>query len=537
MESTEIMTSRISELLHESNQLRYSDTRRSLLLAEEAYRLADPAIDARLAARSLMMMMICHNRLGNNETTIELGHKALKLLTLPADRSEEVKIMSLMGNAFFARSDFSKAMDAFSAGLDYYRQSGNRANEAISLTQLGGIHYRLGDYEKALEAHCHSLNIAQEIQNRHTEASSSNNIAMVYLQLKDYPNSLKYFTASHHLFQELGDKAYQANTLDNISVIYDRLGEPQKALDTALASLALHESAGDKPGCLILGNLIGGYCMKLGDSRRARRFQIGSIRAAHRTGDRFQQAVGLKNLGDIWMELEDRRKAEFYFRKALAISSFLGTQRLCFELNERLAAIREASGDFEDALRFYRKFHAEKEAIFNQDSDQRIRSLQIRFDSEQKQRENEIFRLKIEQQRQELQALAATIAEQNIIIQSFEKNVLRSSPDTGTTSEDTVRETIRQLKHNQISAKTWDEFQKRFAAMYPDFAQSLLKKNPAMTRQELRICSLIKTRQSSSRIAGILFISRRSVDWHRYQIRKKLGLAQEQELSRYLESL
>ena len=43
---------------------------------------------------------------------------------------------------------------------------------------------------------------------------------------------------------------------------------------------------------------------------------------------------------------------------------------------------------------------------------------------------------------------------------------------------------------------------------------------------ELRVCTLIKMGYDTNEIAGLLWISKRGVDQHRYRIKKKLNISE-----------
>jgi hypothetical protein len=65
-----------------------------------------------------------------------------------------------------------------------------------------------------------------------------------------------------------------------------------------------------------------------------------------------------------------------------------------FQCHQLLAEVYEAQGDLSEALYQYKRFHAIKDQVFNEESDQRIRNLQSLHQTEAARREAEIYRLK-----------------------------------------------------------------------------------------------------------------------------------------------
>ena len=57
-----------------------------------------------------------------------------------------------------------------------------------------------------------------------------------------------------------------------------------------------------------------------------------------------------------------------------------------------------------------------------------------------------------------------------------------------------------------------------------------------LTPKELQVATLIKENNTSQEIADKLFVTKKAVDYHRTNIRKKLGLKRSDNLQMYLES-
>ena len=70
---------------------------------------------------------------------------------------------------------------------------------------------------------------------------------------------------------------------------------------------------------------------------------------------------------------------------------------------------------------------------------------------------------------------------------------------------------------------TLSEFEKEFDQNHPYFLRNLSAHCEALTSQELRICSMIRSSMKELEIAGMLEISVFTVENHRTNIRKKLG--------------
>ena len=81
------------------------------------------------------------------------------------------------------------------------------------------------------------------------------------------------------------------------------------------------------------------------------------------------------------------------------------------------------------------------------------------------------------------------------------------------------------------------EFRKSFIEYYPDFMFRLRKAVPDITAGEEILCMLLHLKQSSSDIAAILSICRKSVKQTRYRLRAKIGLSPEITLDTFIRQL
>ena len=72
-------------------------------------------------------------------------------------------------------------------------------------------------------------------------------------------------------------------------------------------------------------------------------------------------------------------------------------------------------------------------------------------------------------------------------------------------------------------------------AFYPLINDSPVKVTDTLTSREMQVANLIKKGYSSKQIADELFVTKKAVDYHRTNIRKKLGLDAKTNLQVYLE--
>lgn len=90
------------------------------------------------------------------------------------------------------------------------------------------------------------------------------------------------------------------------------------------------------------------------------------------------------------------------------------------------------------------------------------------------------------------------------------------------------------IKASSNDQKLWDDFKFYFEKTHQGFLQVLTEKHPALTPIDLKYCCYLKMNMSNDDIKRILGINQESVRTHTYRLKRKLALAKQEDLRRYL---
>lgn len=119
------------------------------------------------------------------------------------------------------------------------------------------------------------------------------------------------------------------------------------------------------------------------------------------------------------------------------------------------------------------------------------------------------------------------------VIKYIEKIEINKSVDLNLV----LKQIVTYIERNQPNSNAWDDFISRFQDINPFFVQFLAKNFPDLTPTEIKICSLTRTGLNSKDIASILKLSSRSIENHKYNIRRKFKLEPYQNLYNYINAL
>jgi len=181
-----------------------------------------------------------------------------------------------------------------------------------------------------------------------------NNVGEVLNNQGRNDEAFPYLEHAQALSKQLGTRKVLANALDSLSAIYAARHDYEQALE------CLHQA------CELAGEF---------DDNRMR-------------------AEFLRNIARVYQRRQAVDTALDYAHRALASAEAVSNKSEIFACHLLLAELYEMRHELEQALFHYQHFHAIKEEVFNEQSDQKLKTLRAIHDTETARQEAEIYRLK-----------------------------------------------------------------------------------------------------------------------------------------------
>ena len=156
--------------------------------------------------------------------------------------------------------------------------------------------------------------------------------------------------------------------------------------------------------------------------------------------------------------------------------------------------------------------------------------------SDEKTRQSELLRISMEQKERELSNSTLQLLAQTELLSDLRGDLLqiaRKIPQ----AEPAARELRERVKNLPCQSIDWEKFDVQFKAAHPEFVKTLLERFPELTPMETRVCTLLQLNLKSHEIAKMFCLEERSIETHRFNIRKKLKLETKQSLSNFLNAL
>jgi AraC family chitin signaling transcriptional activator len=182
-------------------------------------------------------------------------------------------------------------------------------------------------------------------------------------------------------------------------------------------------------------------------------------------------------------------------------------------------------------LRYMQKLRLQAEELKHQ---REILEMELKAENELNMQEYQkhILELELQTKSSEVAGKSLSIAKQSEMIENIQ-NILDSEKDFNKLKS----EIKKAIKINEVNKHEWEIFETNLNQIHNEFIINLSKKYPNLTPKDIKLCVYLKMNLSSKEIAPMMNISFRGVELHRYRLRKKLNLSQDENLSKFLLSV
>jgi putative nucleotidyltransferase with HDIG domain len=194
--------------------------------------------------------------------------------------------------------------------------------------------------------------------------------------------------------EKAGAKSEIASTTNNIGIIYHDLNEYEKALKFAEKSLKAFTELEDDLGIATSYNNLGTVLKDQGNLDTAQEHYLKAYEIFKRIGYNTGHSAACNNLGEILTLKGEFKQSEFYLNEAFNIAIEIGARDRELTAYKNLSTLCSEKGDYKEALNHYMKYSELSQQIFSEESTRNMVQLQIKFETERKKKEAEIYRLK-----------------------------------------------------------------------------------------------------------------------------------------------
>ncbi len=309
-------------------------------------------------------------------------------------RKGEAGSNQLMGISKAARGNYYDSMMYFKIAHTIFTELDDKKGIATTFSNIGIVYCSQSRFVLAIDHHLKALAIYEEINDRNRIAHSLNSIGIIFRKRNNLERAEEYYRKALRIREETGDLSGLAMSYNNMGILVKEKGDLESALDYHSRSLKLKEELGNKRGISISYSNIGEIHMELEEYTPAFEYYMKSLSIVEELEDEEGISSNCKLIGHIMILLEKYDEALEYLERGLQISTSIGARICESDCYRELSDLYKAIGDFEKAFLFYKKYSSLTKEIFSENSAETIAKLQIRYETEQKEKEAELYYLR-----------------------------------------------------------------------------------------------------------------------------------------------
>lgn len=351
---------KIHTLQQEAEALAPKDASAALKLSQEARQLSETGTFAQApyqtgVARSRAIAADCHYLLGNYDLSLTEGLAALSL----------------------------------------YQDLNLPKAEAEVLVSMARCYHLLGDYDLSMETLLKSLELAERLNDIEGQIAVLNFMGVLYGQLENYAQAIDYYEKCLALLANYKNDKWIATIFNNCCRIYTALGSYDEALDYGHQALIIYEKMGNIHGQVRAHNNLGdAYLQMSNDVEKARYHFQQNLSLVADSEWKQAQIIAMFSMGSLLLREKHLVEAIEYLQDALKLALEINAKRDVYNAHQALSKAFEAQGNYQQALYHYQEFHRVNQDLFNENSDQRFKSLEILHRNKAIQQEAEFYRLR-----------------------------------------------------------------------------------------------------------------------------------------------
>jgi diguanylate cyclase (GGDEF)-like protein len=320
--------------------------------------------------RSIMMLAlsdlgVVSLYMGSHEVALKYYKESLQLSRELKDDRAITRNITNLGVYYWSVGSYNEAVRYYQRALRRLEKSGDKHLLALNLNNLGAAYFVLGKIGVSVKAYQKSVRLSREILNRSLLAYNYNNLGEIYQILECVDQAMKYHTAALELAREVGERYVECDILRNIGIDYQLQGKTREGVRYLKNALRLSRRVGKV--VFMVNSLfdIGRVWLENGDVKKAEMISEELLQRSDKDDNQESRAKAYLLRAKVLQAKKDNSRAMEEINHVLDLLSkvqnpFLSIQALAFKwricgdggaggdaLREARSIIRDVVGEIE----------------------------------------------------------------------------------------------------------------------------------------------------------------------------------------------
>lgn len=528
---------------------------------------------------------LCSNELayfylyfGDSVKFLNYIQNALSIGDQLKNKSISTVSFNILGLYYESKSQDNLTVFYLNKALQGFIELNEPLSQAAVLNNMG-MHYAvIGNYPQAIENHLKALKINEDAANDAGLLWTYMEIASLYTTEKAYNLAIDYINKSLTIGIKLNDNSMLSSNYALMGDNYFNQAKYPEALANYKKSLEYSLKTGEKFMLEMAYKRIGDVY----ENEKKYDSAYISYSEALKIIDDLDNPRLLSELNSSFAQLYydncELDKSIAYGTKAYTLASQLNYPDIIGSSSDILYKVFKKKKDAESALKYLEISKSVNDSLFTSEKRHEIENLTYTYELDKKQdkivmleKDNTLFRLQIvivftlfviallsfvfylvikrrrlkikqlqheaeikntqyqlELKHRELTQKATQIIQQEELLDNLKEKLLDikgEKPSTNKAILDVISDVEMYARQS-----SWDDFEKYFNDVHPEFYRNLKLKYSELSQNELRVCALIRLNLNTKQMADITQKTGRSIDVMRSRIRQKMGLIRNENL-------
>lgn len=375
----------------------------------------------------LLNQLASENYYLSSEKLEKYAKQALELSKKINYKNGEVQSFHNLGKIYYSGGDYDNALNYYQKALkinqNIFNDKQGELTDSIyiatkrkisSLTNnIGLVYYSLGNYDLAIEYFLKSLEMFEETLPDGSKIGKEKNIAYlnlnignIYLYLKNYDKALVHYKNGLEICEDIQDQNGVAGALINIGNIYTYSDSINTGLRYLQKALEIYEDIGNKKltGTTLMN--IGANYFYLNKYEESLKYYMRALGIFEEFGNKWEISKTLNNIAKVNIKQNKLNEASANLEQALKTAEETKSPKLIMDIYKNYSDFYSLKNNYQKAFEYHILYSNINDSIFSEESNKKIAEMQIKYETEKKEKEiellqkdNEIYKLKTEKQK------------------------------------------------------------------------------------------------------------------------------------------
>lgn len=545
-----------------AERLKTSDIEKAIYYSKKALKLANQIKSPEACGITNELMGELFGLKNNIQPSINYYLISAKIFEGQNNPEKLSTVYGKLGMLYYRNNyDIQQTLEYFKESLEFAIQSNNKELIAEAYNRIGNIFFQQENTEESQQYYVKAYDLFNAIGHREGLAKTLNNLGEIYRIQNETEKALDYYQKSLEINEQLNNMDWMAINYLNMGRIYSMQGNLQMSFDYYEKSLGIYNQINNSEERIKLQILMGKEYLTAGMFQKSKEVLTEAYKKAFLEQNWGQIRDAAQSLSTLFEANNETEKALFYYKTYARFSdSILLKQKsdIAIELQSRfLNSIKDKEIQLKDAEILLLNNDKEIDNLkFNMmimivimvliitgivvmrgRSKIRKERLFREKDALLHQKTEELMKLELKNKDNDLMNFALHLVQKNQVLVQIKSELKSLSTNSDHDTSRKIKDmSIHIQQHLQIQQEI-DEFQAKVDQTYDDFFKKLKANFPSLTKNEERLCALLRLNLSTKEIATLNNTSVKAVEMSRYRLRKKCQLENNECLPEYLQNI